>query len=238
VTSITQAGVVNQLIERLSARDRERLLDALEPVTLVGGDRLCEAGLPYDYVYFPLAGFVSLATAVRCHPPLEVNLIGNEGMLGATLLSGIEASPLRGVVGGPGQALRMPATQFQRELRVCLSLASVTNRYLYVLLAQLSRTAACTCFHGLEARLARRLLMTHDHALHGSFHLTHQLLADMLGVRRSAVTIAAGALQAAQLVSYSRGEIAVVDRQGLEAAACECYRATVEEYVRQFPPAQ
>lgn len=237
MTSITQTGAANQLIERLPAQDRRQLLDQLEPVALAGGDRLCEAGLPYGYVYFPLTGFVSLMTSVSSHQSLEMDLIGNEGMLGATLLLGVGVSPLHGVVQGPGHALRMPAAQFQRELRASLSLTSVINRYLYVLLTRLSQTAACTCFHSLEARLARWLLMTHDRALRSPFHLTHQLLADMLGVRRSAVTIAAGALQAAQLISYSRGEIAVVDRSGLEAVACACYRAVVNDYAQQFPPA-
>lgn len=231
------ANPVNQLIERVARPDRRRLLDQADAFDMRFGDQLCEADRPYEHVYFPLTGFVSLMTTLSGHQPLEMGLIGNEGMLGATLLLGVGASPLRGVVQGPGRALRLPVAKFQRELRASASLTKVMNRYLYVLMSQLSQTAACTCFHGIEARLARWLLMTHDRAFHGTFHLTHQLLADMLGVRRSAVTIAAGVLQAAGLIRYTRGDITVLERVRLEAASCECYRAVVDDYARQFPKA-
>ena len=227
----------NQLLERLSRRDLAHLLERMEPVNLLCGDVLCEPDRPYGHVYFPLTGFISLVTDVAGHQPLEVGLIGNEGMLGATIALEIQQSPLRGVVQGNGNALRMPLKQFQRELGESRGLDLAIKHYLYVLLAQLSQTAACTCFHEIEQRLARWLLMTHDRAQSDSFHLTHQLLADMLGVRRSAVTIAAGTLQAAGLISYTRGEINIVDRAGLEAAACECYRAVIDDYAQLFPPA-
>lgn len=235
MTVAMPAGMTNQLIEHLTRADRRHLLAGTELVDLRFGDRLCEAGATYSHVYFPMTGFVSLVTTIAGHPPLEMGLIGNEGMLGATLLLGIDISPLSGVVQGSGQAMRMGTAAFQRELRVCTSLNRVMNRYLYVLLAQLSQSAGCTCFHDIESRLARWLLMTHDRAGRTRFLLTHQLLADMLGVRRSAVTIAAGALQAAGMIHYVRGEITVVNRKGLEAAACECYRAIVEDYSAQFP---
>jgi len=163
-----------------------------------------------------------------------MGLIGNEGLLGVTLVLDVPLAPLRGVVQGPGSALRMTAQELRAELKKSPSLGRTLNRYLYVLSAQLSQTAACTRFHEIEPRLARWLLMTHDRAHADHFHLTHQFLANMLGVQRSAVTIAAGALQARGLLRYSRGEIRILDRKGLEAAACECYRAVIRDYEQLF----
>jgi CRP-like cAMP-binding protein len=128
----------------------------------------------------------------------------------------------------------MSTSQLRRGLRESPSLRGTLNRYLYVLTAQLSQSVTCTRFHEVEARLARWLLMTHDRAHADHFHLTHQFLADMLGVRRSAVTIAAGTLRNRKLIRYVRGEINILSREGLEAASCECYKAEVDDYARQF----
>ena len=184
--------VVNRLIECLPREARKRILNLSEPVNLTFGAVLCEANQRLRYVYFPLTGFVSLVAIVGRHPPLEIGLIGNEGMLGATLALGVTGARLRGIVQGPGTALRMTAAQFRRELRGIRSLRQILNRYLFVLLAQQSRTIACTRFHEIKERLAHWLLLTHDRAHADHFRLTHQYLADMLGVQRSAVTIAAG----------------------------------------------
>jgi CRP-like cAMP-binding protein len=218
----------------LPRKERNRILERCEPVDLVLGTILCEPDLPLPYAYFPLTGFISLVETVDNHPPLEMGLIGDEGMLGATLALGINSAPLQGVVQGTGSALRMTAPQLRHDLRNSPSLLRTLNRYLYVLIAQLSQSAACTRFHEVEARLARWLLMTHDRAHADHFYLTHKFLADMLGVQRSAVTIAAGALQRRNLIRYSRGEITVLGRRGLEAASCECYRAVVEDYTELF----
>jgi CRP-like cAMP-binding protein len=218
----------------LPRKERNRILERCEPVDLVLGTILCEPDLPLPYAYFPLTGFISLVETVDNHPPLEMGLIGDEGMLGATLALGINSAPLQGVVQGTGSALRMTAPQLRHDLRNSPSLLRTLNRYLYVLIAQLSQSAACTRFHEVEARLARWLLMTHDRAHADHFYLTHKFLADMLGVQRSAVTIAAGALQRRNLIQYSRGEITVLGRRGLEAASCECYRAVVEDYTELF----
>lgn len=226
----------NLLIGILSRRNRELLVGQCELVELQYGETVCEPGRPYRHVYFPLLGFMSLFTGSTGHSPLEMGLIGNEGMLGATLLLGIDKPPLLGVVQGAGSALRMPAANFQRIAREQAPVAAMFKRYLYVLMGQLFQTAACTCFHAVEERLARWLLMTHDRAHADHFHLTHQWLADMLGVRRSAITIAAGRLQQRGLISYTRGEITVLSRAGLEGTTRECYRKLVDDYAAAFRP--
>jgi len=234
MTTAVPVQVVNRLLGGLPRKTRNRLLEHCEPVDLDFGDILCERNQRFQHVYFPVTGIVSLVAMVRGHPPLEMGLIGNEGMLGVTLVLGVNSARLRAIVQGAGIALRMPAPQFRRELRDSPLLARTVNRYLYVLLTQLSQTAVCTRFHHIEARLVRWLLMMHDRAHADHFGLTHQFLAHMLGVQRSAVTIAAGALQSRNLIRYTRGEISILDRKGLEAAACECYEAVVDDYRRLF----
>lgn len=230
----TPEPVANRLLEGLPHKARNRILEHCESVSLSFGTILCEPERPILYVYFPLTGFISLVASVGGHPPLEMGLIGNEGMLGVTLVLGVESARLRGVVQGSGTALRMSVPRFLRELRDSPALRRTLNRYLFVLFAQLSQTAACTRFHEIRARLARWLLLTHDRSQADSFHLTHQYLADMLGVQRSAITIAAGALQKKKLIRYTRGEIDVLDRRGLEAESCECYEAVITDYKRLF----
>jgi CRP-like cAMP-binding protein len=222
--------VVNRLIEGLPHEVRNRILKLCKPVELATGSILCEPNTRLRYIYFPLTTVLSLVAKLGNHAPLEIELIGNEGMLGATLVMGVSNARLRGIVRGSGTALRMTATKFRRELRSTPSLQRTLNRYLFVLLAQLSQTTACTRFHEIKARLARCLLMTHDRASADHFHLTHQQLADALGVRRSAITIAAGALQRRKLIRYTRGKISILDREGLEAASCECYEAVIEDH--------
>ncbi|MCT8467090.1 Crp/Fnr family transcriptional regulator [Chromohalobacter canadensis] len=224
--------VSNRLIESLPRNERDRILQGCKTVELAFGDILCERHEPFEYVYFPLTGFISLVTPLSGHKPLEIGLIGNEGMFGVTLALEIDALPMRAVVQGPGTALRMSTTQLRSELSGCPRLLRMLNRYLYLLLSQLSLTAACTHFHEIEPRLARWLLLTHDRAHADHFHLTHEFLAGMLGVRRSGVTNAAGALQVKKLIHYTRGEISILDRRGLEAASCECYDAVMNDYAR------
>ena len=226
--------VGNRLIEGLPQKTRKRILERSETVDLVFDTILCEPEKRFRHVYFPVSGFISLVATVGSHAPLEMGLIGTEGMLGVTLVLGVPASPLRGVVQGPGAALRMTARELGLEMRNSPSLVRTLNRYLYVLMAQLSQTTGCTRFHEIEARLSRWLLMTHDRAHADHFHLTHQFLANMLGVQRSAVTIAAGALQDRKLIAYTRGEIRILDRLGLEARSCECYHAVTRAYAQLF----
>lgn len=231
MSSETPMPVVNHLLERVPLKERLRILEHCDPVSLSFGQTLCEPQQPLAHVYFPLNGFISaMAAGKRRH--LEMGPIGNEGMLGATLLLGVDESPLLSVVQKPGLVLRMGATQFRQALSESPALLNTLSRYLYVLTMQIAQTAICVRFHEIEARLARCLLMAHDRTHADHFHLTHEWLADMLGVRRSGVTIAAGVLQSRQLIHYSRGEIRILDRKGLEAASCDCYRSTVDGYAR------
>lgn len=231
----TSVEVVNRLIARLPRKERKRLQDDCEVVELAFGEILSESDKPINQVYFPVTAFISQLATINGHPPLEMGLIGNEGMLGATLNLGVNSAPLRAMVQGAGTSLRIGSVEFRRCLLECPALARMINRYLYVATAQLAQTAACNHFHEIEPRLARWLLMTHDRAHADHFHLTHGFLADMLGVRRSGITVAAGALQGKNLIGYTRGEISILDRSGLEAAACECYEAVNSDYRQQFP---
>jgi CRP-like cAMP-binding protein len=222
----------NYLIESLPSSSRSRLLAICEPVDLVMGEILGEVGTPTQYVYFPTVGFISLVTATKGRPTLEVGMVGREGMVGTQLVLGVESAPLHAVVQGAGTAWRIGASGFSRELARSSALQRGLNRYVYVTMAQLASSAFCLRFHQIGQRLARWLLMTQDRAYSDSFHITHEFLAYMLGVRRVGITTAASVLQRAGLITYSRGAIQVLNRRGLKASACSCYATDREAYVK------
>ena len=224
------ATSLNHLIELLSRKDRLRLLAIGEPFELVMGEVLCEPGKPTRHVYFPTDGFISLLTPIDGKPALEVGMVGREGMLGAQLALGVPIAPLHALVQGQGQALRIGAAAFRRELAVNPALQRGLNRYLYVLMGQLAASAACLRFHMIGPRLARWLLMSQDRAHAASFPVTQEFLSFMLGVRRVGITAAASALQRDGLIEYHRGHLTVLDRRGLEAVACDCYAADRKTY--------
>ncbi|MFZ2313777.1 MAG: Crp/Fnr family transcriptional regulator [Methylobacter sp.] len=224
--------VTNRLLAALSYKDREQLLANCEKIELVFSEELYRAGELITHVYFPTESFISLMTPINGGAGLEVRLIGNEGMLGIALMLGVDVAPFHALVQGAGPALRITAPSFLRELEHSPALQQELKRYLYVSMSQLAQTAACNRFHVVEARLARWLLMTKDRAHSDHFHVTHELMAYMLGVRRVGITKAANSLQKQKLISYRRGDIMILDRVGLEAASCECYRADKETYER------
>jgi CRP-like cAMP-binding protein len=232
VPSPQNGPAVNRLLEGLPNSDRRRMLAGCESVELVFGDVLYTPGECLSHVYFPTRSFISLVMPIGGDASLEVGLIGNEGMFGVPLALGVDVSPVRAVVQGAGPALRMDAARFRRELRASQALQRQIDRFIFVHMSQLSQTAACTRFHVVEARLARWLLMTQDRAHADGFHITQQFLALMLGVRRVGVTKAASSLQKRRLIHYTRGNITVLDRPGLRAASCVCYRADREAYDR------
>lgn len=222
----------NHLLAALPAKNLEHMLANCESIDLIFADVVCQTGDRIRHVYFPTDSFISLVAPVDGYAGLEVGMIGSEGMFGIGLLLGVDVSPMHALVQGAGPAWRMTAKRFRRELADTPALQRGLNRYLYVLISQLAQTAACTRFHVVEARLARWLLMTQDRARSDEFYLTQEFLSHMLGVRRVGVTNAAGSLQKRKLISYSRGLITILDRGGLEAAACGCYLADKKIYDR------
>lgn len=215
--------IANSLLAALPGKDYQGLLAGFEPVTLTYGEVLFEPGEPIRHVYFPNDSLVSLLTTVEGHEALEVGLVGREGMVGISIVLGVDVSSVRALVQGAGTAMRMNVARFRKQFRKSLPLQGELYRYAHVMLVQARQTAACNRVHAVEGRLARWLLMTHDRARSDQFLLTQKFLADMLGVRRAGVTKAAGTLQQRKMISYSRGKIRILDRQGLEAAACGCY---------------
>jgi CRP-like cAMP-binding protein len=224
--------VNNLLLESLPVRVRNKLLKHCTLVEWKFGDIVCEANQVYEHVYFPITGCIAQLTVVDEHHCLEMGLIGNEGMLGVCLVLGVNNASLQSVVHGSGTALSIPVDQFRRALLNFTDLSILLLRYIYVLMQQLVLAGECLHFHEVEPRLARCLLMIEDRTHGDRLHLTHVLLAKMLGVRRSGVSTAAAVLQKNHLIDYCRGNIRILDRKGLEAASCQCYQAMTESYLR------
>lgn len=212
----------NGLLAALPRQDYQRLLAGLDLVPLACGEVLYQPGERIRHVYFLNDALVALLV-VMDEKSMQVGLVGREGMVGVPLALGAEQASVRAVVQGSGSALRMKAAGLVEELGHCAPLRRELQRYAHAELVQARQTAGCSRFHEIEARLACWLLMTHDRVRADRLQITHEFLGDVLGVRRVGVTNAATALQRRGLIKYRRGEIRVLDRKGLEAAACRCY---------------
>jgi CRP-like cAMP-binding protein len=216
--------VQNYLLRHLPEAEQRHLQQSAELVSLGFGERLCQLDEEYHYLYFPLTAFISLIAKLAGHPPLEMGLIGFEGVLGATILLHTRRVPSEAIVQGAGMAWRIPVGAVEDALNHCNSFLLLLQNYLFNLQRQISANAVCAHFHQVEGRLARWLLMSHDRIQNDELYLTHQFLAEMLGVRRSSITVAAGYLQANGIILYNRGRLHILDRQGLIARSCSCYQ--------------
>lgn len=224
------SSVANRLVATLPQRSQRRFLASCDQVTLEFADALGAVGERIRHVYFPLDSVITLVTTLPDGARLEVGIVGNEGMLGTSVILGVNVSPQLAVVQGAGSALRMGTSAFRRQYEQSAELRQTLNRYLYVLMMQLAQTTACTRYHLVETRLARWLLMSRDRTHRDQLHLTHEFLAYMLGVRRAGITQAAHSLHVQGLIEYSRGDITILDQAGLEEASCGCYHRGNEMY--------
>jgi CRP-like cAMP-binding protein len=232
LAAVKENAEKNRLLAALPRPGRQRLLAGCERVELRYADVLCASGERISHVHFPTDSVIALVTTLGDGPRLEVGIVGHEGMLGASLILGIDTSAQRAVVQGAGSAWRMSAAAFQWHYGKNLELRRLLNSYVYVLMGQLAQTTACSHYHLLRARLARWLLMTRDRSRRNEFDLTQEFLAHLLGVRRVGITNAASSLREQGLIEYRRGAISILDGAGLELASCACYRGANDMYER------
>jgi CRP-like cAMP-binding protein len=222
----------NRLLTRLPAAALRRLRKSLKEVTLARRDVLHEPEQPYRYVYFPETAMFSLATVAKDGTETEIASIGREGMLGLPALLGAKKSGRRAFCQLPGTAYRISVAVLRRETRHGGPFSAIIQKYALFLFTELAQLATCNRRHTVEQRFCCRLLLTHDQVEGDDFEVTHEFLSHMLSARRSGVTVIAGALQRAGLISYTRGQITILNRKGLEKAACECYGIARREFDR------
>jgi CRP-like cAMP-binding protein len=222
----------NRLLGLLPRRDYERLRPHLRPIPLEYKQSLYGASKRIGFVYFIETGVGSLVNTMANGDAAEVGTIGNEGMVGLPLIFGDDRAPTSVYVQVPGSGLRMKATLFNKELARSASMRTVMLRYAHAFFNQVAQSAACNHFHSLEQRCCRWLLMTHDRMHSDEFLLTQEFLAMMLGVQRTGVTAAAGTLQRAGLIRYSRGNVTILNRRALINRSCECYGVSKKEFDR------
>jgi CRP-like cAMP-binding protein len=227
----------NHLLAALPALECERLLPDLELTAMPLGDVLYESGSQLGHVYFPTTSIVSLLYVMEDGASAEIAVVGNEGIIGVALFMGGETTPSRAVVQSAGHAYRLKGQLLKREFNRSSAMQQLLLRYTQALLTQMAQTAVCNRHHSVDQQLCRWLLLSLDRLASNELTMTQELIANMLGVRREGVAEAAGKLQNAGLIHYSRGRITVVDRPGLEAQACECYRVVKKEFDRLLPEA-
>lgn len=225
----------NHLLAALPAAEFERLLPHLELVQMLLGEALCESGGHLQHVYFPTTAIVSLLYVMEDGASAEIAVVGNEGILGISLFMGGETTPSRAVVQSAGYGYRLKAQLLKQEFNRAGPMMRLLLRYTQALITQMAQTAVCNRHHSVEQQLCRWLLLSLDRLSANELTMTQELIADMLGVRREGVTEAAGKLQRAGLIEYSRGHIKVLNRPGLEKRVCECYQVVKKEFDRLLP---
>jgi len=233
VSQIKQSAVHNGLLKVLPPADFGRLAASLMPVTLPFKQALLEADEPIGAAYFIETGMVSYLNYLEGGEALEVGLIGSEGMVGLPLILGVDSASLGGMVQMEGTALRISPAALRQAFNESEALRTRLLRYMQALHVQVSQTAVCNNHHTLEERLTRWLLMAHDRAGDDQFPMTHEFMSLMLGVRRAGVSVTANVLKQAGLIHYRNGQMTILDRPGLEDAACECY-GNVQRQFRQL----
>jgi CRP-like cAMP-binding protein len=228
----TRPPLSNKLLAALPGKDYERLAPHLEAVPLEFQAVLHAEGEPIKHAYFPGAGIVSLLAVMADGSAAEVGLVGSEGVVGLAAVLGVTTTPGRSMVQLRGEGVRVKASVLKAEFKRGGALHDLLLRYTHALFTQVAQSTACMASHALDRRLCRWLLMTHDGAGGDTFEVKQEFMGLMLGVTRPVVSRAAGVLQRENLVRYSRGRVAVLDRAGLEARSCECYGSAVAEYGR------
>jgi CRP-like cAMP-binding protein len=226
------ATTQNHILAAFPAAEYERLAPHLDLVEMPLGEVLCESGGRLEHVYFPTTSIVSLQYVLESGASAEIAVVGNEGILGISLFMGGETTPSRALVRSAGHGYRLKAHLLQQEFNRAGPVLRLLLRYTQALITQMTQTAVCNRHHSVEQQLCRALLLSLDRLSTDSLLMTQELIANVLGVRREGVTEAAGNLQRAGLIRYSRGRIDVLDRPGLEKSACECYRVVQNEFER------
>ena len=227
----------NKLLAALPGDIIERLRPHLQLVSLELGESVYEAGAKQPYVYFPTDSIISLLYVMKDGASAEIAIVGNEGLVGIALFMGGDTTPSRAVVQSAGHAYRLASKRLKQEFEGGGALQHLLLRYTQALITQMSQTAVCNRHHSIEQQLCRWLLLSIDRLPTNVLTMTQELIANMLGVRREGVTDAAGKLQDAGLIHYSRGRITVLDRAGLEQRVCECYAVVKKEFERLLPAA-
>lgn len=222
----------NLILSAIVPEEYDRIRPLLQVHPLRMRETLQEAGDAAEYVYFPTSGIISLLTVLENGMMIEFATVGREGTTGVPLTVGLADSNMALISQLPGESLRMTSADFLAQLPECPSFAAVLNQYMGVLFAFLAQSAACNRAHHVDERCAKWLLMTHDQAGGDEFRITQEFLAQMLGVSRPSVALSAASLHKQGLISYHRGEMSILDRDGLERAACECYAVVHEQFDR------
>lgn len=222
----------NHLLAHLPADEFERVFAHLEPVSLALGKVLYESGDKLDYVYFPTTAIVSLLYIMENGATAEIGVVGNDGILGIALFMGGDTTPNRAVIQSAGEGFKMSARALKSEFTLGGTFHNLLLRYTQALITQISQTAVCNRLHTVEQQLCRWLLLSHDRLDSDKLVMTHDLISNMLGVRREGVTLAAQRLGGQGLIRNVRGTMTILDRKGLERTVCECYKVVNAEYKR------